>query len=202
MITAVIFDVGGVLIKYNQQADQEFVRKALGTSSETVAAIWKDLAETMGHSNMSEPAFWQYVATLYNLGLPKPLDNLLSRSFGKATEPQMAMLKYAASLRARGLKTAILSNTIAPHATAARESGVLDGFDPVVLSYAVGMRKPHAAIYHHTLELLGVSPQQALFIDDTSEMLEGGGRIGMHTVLAKDPAQIIRSAEALLLPHA
>jgi putative hydrolase of the HAD superfamily len=39
-------------------------------------------------------------------------------------------------------------------------------FDEVVISGQVGMRKPDAEIYHHTIRAIGLPAPQCAFVDD------------------------------------
>ena len=60
--------------------------------------------------------------------------------------PHADVIALVSNLRKLGLKLAILSNTIEPHAKALRALGLYDGFDKVFLSHEVGMHKPDADI--------------------------------------------------------
>jgi putative hydrolase of the HAD superfamily len=56
-------------------------------------------------------------------------------------------------------------------------------FDVVVISGEVGMRKPDAEIFHHTLSALGVLPQHSVFVDDIKLNVNaavGVGMVGVH----------------------
>jgi HAD superfamily hydrolase (TIGR01509 family) len=60
------------------------------------------------------------------------------------------------------------------------------------------MRKPDLEIYEQVLGKLKVKPEEILFIDDQLENIEPAQKLGMHTVLAKEPGQIIADVEAIL----
>jgi putative hydrolase of the HAD superfamily len=198
MIRAVIFDVGGVLVDYDLQTDQQYVQKALGLDDATITAIWEDLVLMMGRDNKSEHEFWQHITAAYAVPNSNKTKGLLYRSYAQAMQLRPAILAYAAALRTKGLRTAIVSNTIAPHAAALSSTGVFGGFDPIVLSHEVGLRKPDEDIYRYALDLLGIMPNEAIFIDDTPEWAEGARRIGIPTVIAKGTAQIIQSIDEIL----
>src|SRR4029453_6216979 len=63
-------------------------------------------------------------------------------------------LPVVRELRARGVKTSLISNC--SHATRGivDRLGLEDEFDDVILSFEVGLRKPDAAIYRLALERL------------------------------------------------
>jgi putative hydrolase of the HAD superfamily len=92
------------------------------------------------------------------------------------------------SLRARGLKTGLVSNATDPgwllRADLERQ-GLAPLLDTVVFSSELGKRKPHPAIYEAALSELGVAPRRALFVGDRLvEDVQGPAELGMRTVQA------------------
>jgi putative hydrolase of the HAD superfamily len=60
------------------------------------------------------------------------------------------------------------------------EGGILDRFETVVVSDAVGWRKPRAAIFERALADLGVAARQCLFIGDRPDIDVAGAKgVGM-----------------------
>ena len=93
------------------------------------------------------------------------------------------------ALRARGLRTAIVSNC--DHAT----RPIVDGLglereaDAVVLSFEVGVAKPDAGIYQAALDALGARPEEAVFVDDQAWYCEGAEAIGIRSfMIVRDDA--------------
>ena len=83
-------------------------------------------------------------------------DGLIARMFeGFEHAPDMAALVRRA--HASGLRTALLSNSWGNQYPRA---GWTQMFDVVVISGEVGMRKPDADIFDHTLSLLGLTAPQ------------------------------------------
>jgi FMN phosphatase YigB (HAD superfamily) len=61
-----------------------------------------------------------------------------------------------------------------------KSAGVARLFDTVVVSDAVGWRKPAPAIFHVALERLGVTPAEALFVGDRADVdVVGAQRVGI-----------------------
>jgi len=44
------------------------------------------------------------------------------------------------------------------------------------------MRKPNKDIFQHTLGLLDVAPQDAIFLDDLGPNLKGASELGIRTI--------------------
>ncbi|HMI09289.1 MAG TPA: HAD-IA family hydrolase [Candidatus Saccharimonadales bacterium] len=55
-------------------------------------------------------------------------------------------------------------------------------FDAKALSWQIGHAKPEPEAYHIAAEMLGVSPHEAIFIDDRHAYLKGAERVGMATI--------------------
>jgi putative hydrolase of the HAD superfamily len=91
-----------------------------------------------------------------------------------------------AALRAQGLTLAICSNWDWDLLEAVEAAGLDDAFDVYVSSAWVGARKPHPRVYTHMLDVLGVAPDEALFVGDTwSCDVDGPRRAGMQTLYVR-----------------
>lgn len=113
-------------------------------------------------------------------GGPVLADGLLTRMLS-AGRPVPAMYQLIRDLRARGVRTALLSNSWGP-AGYPRED-FPDLFDAVVISGEVGMRKPEPRIFRHAATLLDLEPQHCVFVDDLEANVTaavGCGMTGVH----------------------
>jgi putative hydrolase of the HAD superfamily len=61
-------------------------------------------------------------------------------------------------------------------------------FDHVVESSKVGCRKPEPRFYEIACELVGVSPDECVFLDDLGVNLKPAAAMGMRTIKVGDPA--------------
>ncbi|MGE5596295.1 MAG: HAD family hydrolase [Hyphomicrobiales bacterium] len=103
-----------------------------------------------------------------------------------------------ASLRYRGYRLAVVSNTLfgARHFEQRIAAAGLAGyFHAVICSADVGFSKPHPAPYRAALTVLGLEPAQALFVGDRADTdIAGAAAAGIPAVLldrsrdAPDPA--------------
>ena len=91
-------------------------------------------------------------------------------------------------LRDSGTRIAIVSNC--DHATGPLldNLGLSEDVDATVLSFAVRSIKPDPAIFEHALARLGVSGDDAIFIDDQPRFLDGARAVGIRTLqIARTP---------------
>lgn len=85
-------------------------------------------------------------------------------------------------VRARGLRTALVSNFTGNLECCIAELGLAPSFDAIVDSAVVGVRKPNPKIFTIALEQLGVEPPRALMVgDNPSADIRGAAAIGMST---------------------
>ena len=119
-------------------------------------------------------------------GTPVAAAGLLRRMFA-ASVLKDEMLGLIRELRTGGVTTSLLSNSW----------GASDGyprhlfgdlFDDVVISGEVGMRKPEERIFRHAAGLLGLRPEQCVFIDDIEANVAAAAALGMVGVHHTDPA--------------
>ncbi len=69
-------------------------------------------------------------------------------------------------------------------------------FDQVVESSVVGIRKPEPRFYEIACEMLGVGPEQCVFLDDLGVNLKPAREMGMTTIKVADPAAAIAELES------
>jgi putative hydrolase of the HAD superfamily len=93
-------------------------------------------------------------------------------------------LPVVRELRARGTKTALISNCSHSTRPIVDRLGIDEEFDEILLSFEVGMHKPDAGIYREALRRLGdVAPERAVFVDDQPVYCDGAAALGIQTFL-------------------
>lgn len=87
------------------------------------------------------------------------------------------------ALRAAGIRTALVSNVGLDVRAVLDRGGVSELLDAVVLSYQVGVVKPHPGIFAAALDGLGVAPERALMVGDSWQDDGGAAQLGIRTLL-------------------
>jgi putative hydrolase of the HAD superfamily len=127
-------------------------------------------------------------------GEPVRAEGLLHRMF-LAFDPVHEMYDALRALRAHGVRTGLLSNSWGNEYP--RELWA-ELFDAVVISCEVGMRKPDEAIFRHAADLLGLAPQECVFIDDIEHNVRAAEAIGMIGLLHTDADTTVAGLEDLV----
>jgi len=201
---AVICDFGGVLTSPLLGAFAA-VQEQSGASVEALSGAMGRLAEASG----SHPLFALEKGLITEADFLSKLVAQLEgevtlRGFGEtyfsALHPNEAMIDYMAELRARGLRTALLTNNVREWEPLWRAKlPQLDRtFEVVVDSAFVGMRKPEPEIYELTVERLGgnITADECVFIDDTEVNCAVARELGMYAVRFVETEPAIAEVEA------
>jgi len=121
-------------------------------------------------------------------------EGMINRMFAafRPVEPMYDMLR---AVRAAGLRTCLVSNSWGAEYP---RDGWDELFDGVVISGEVGMRKPEHRIYRHALEMIGLPPEQCVFIDDIEANVAAARELGIAGILHTGPAATLAELERLL----
>ncbi|RLB04252.1 MAG: hypothetical protein DRG50_09155 [Deltaproteobacteria bacterium] len=188
MIKAVIFDWGGVLIDNPAPGLIAYFASSLGVTGEAINIAYGKFAPEFQKGLISEEILWERICS--ELGVRKPYSpSLWTDAFREVYSPKEEMFTLASRLREKGYKVGLLSNTEVAAMNYFYEQGY-DMFDATVFSCAVGARKPERRIYEITLGRLGVQPEEAIFIDDRVDFIEGAEKVGINVILFKNPEQV------------
>ena len=211
---AVLFDLYDTLVRSLLPAYQQQLSTRLGVSEETLLRAFT-VTRPARWTGACESAEGDMAAVVRACGLDHGpefvreltaghLDFLAS---GRSVEWYEDAQPVLAALRARGIKTAIVSNCdhwTYPVATA-HDLGAR--VDAVVLSVDVGVTKPDPAIFRRALERLGVVAAEAVFVDDRPEYCAGAAALGLRarvidrgasTEASRAGHPVIRSLKELL----
>jgi len=207
-IEAVLFDFGGVFTGSPFQAIDKYAA-AEGVAPEQLMALvfgsydadtdhpWHQCER--GELGMVD-AFTQITASAADAGVRFDAGELFS---GISDDPfdRTIVVEYVRSVRARGLRTAVVTNNVAEYGSTWRTMIPIDElFDAVIDSCEIGVRKPNPAIYHAALEQLGVrDPSRAVFLDDFEGNVIAARQLGMHgIVVGYNPQAALDELTALL----
>ncbi|KAJ1821653.1 hypothetical protein LPJ56_001067 [Coemansia sp. RSA 2599] len=108
---------------------------------------------------------------------------LFGRMMQMTKQPNAAVVDLIRELRRSGYRVAALTNNFKDDPTSDMRATLFDGlFDHFVESSVVGLRKPDPRFYLHACNLLEVRPAEAVFLDDIGKNLRAADRLGMTAV--------------------
>lgn len=194
MIKMVLFDFGGVLTESGRKG---FIAQTLGQLYDQDPTTMEigDLHALFRRGQANDDVLFETLNRRYGKHVTKEMFlDVVHESFIPAAE----VYKLAESLRNHGIKTGILSNIFNMNVTVLREEGWYKGFDPVILSCEEGYAKPDKEFYDIAVERSGVAPEEILFIDDQQKCMPPAEAMGMHTLIAVSPAQIVADTKKII----
>jgi putative hydrolase of the HAD superfamily len=136
--------------------------------------------------------FWRAFAHSAGISLTdSQIAELIRHDVTTWTETDPIMIDWLRRLHAAGFLLAMLSNMVKEiHQHMDQHFEWLAVFQHTTWSYELGISKPAAAIYSHTLQKLGVNAYEALFIDDLAENVRGAEAVGLNAILFTTPSQL------------
>ena len=212
---AVVFDYGGVMItsitnKFVPLAERaetsvevirEIVMGPLGVSTNhpwhraergeiALGQIQKEL----------EPYADKYSVNLYG----DEIETVYSNTKSGLTTPYTIikpMVQKAIEVQKRGFSIALLTNLFTEFYPTVKKELKEVKFDAWVASSEEGTRKPEAKIYEITEELLQISGEKILFLDDFEPNLIAAEKAGWSVIKVTNPLDAIKDLDdKLLLP--
>jgi len=198
LISAVIFDYGNVLSGAQRMDDVERMASFLGLPAEQFQPMSWRRRMAYDAGQLTPDAYWRTIHP--HLSGPD-IEHLVALDNHSWSEPNLPMARWAADLRAAGMKTAILSNMPAPmreHVT--KSCHWLPEFYARIFSCDVGMTKPETPIYVRCLQSLQMEPGQALFLDDREENVAAARALGMHAICFQGLQEVAEELRRFALP--
>jgi HAD superfamily hydrolase (TIGR01509 family) len=188
MLKAVIFDVGGVLIRTSSRAGREKWADRLGMDAwEFETFVFSGESGRQAQlGQKTTAAHWRWPGDYFKLAETDLAE--LRRDFFAGDRLNEPLVAYIKRLRQAEYRTGLLSNFMddARHVWT-EVYPFIDQFDGIVISAEVGLVKPDPQIYQLAAESVGVDLTEALFIDDFSENIEAAKKLGMDTIHSTDP---------------
>jgi len=190
VIKAVIFDLGGVLLRTIDPAPREELGQRYGlTLKELFQFIFaSESSQQAERGEKTDSDHWHWA--LDQIGVAPEDHAAFIRQWWAGDRMDYELLRFIGELRPE-YRTGLLSNAwLGTRDNITRHWGSLDPyFDEVVFSAEIKLRKPEPAIFDHILNLLGARPDEAIFVDDYGVNVQAAQALGLHAVQFCSSAQ-------------
>jgi 2-haloacid dehalogenase len=188
-VHACVFDAYGTLFDFASAAAR--CEAVPPEKRAALTALWRDkqLQYTWLRTLQNRYAdFWEVTEdaldfAIETLGLDAPHLRARLMELYLRLEPFPEVPEVLRTLRARGFKTAILSNgSNSMLATLAERAGLADAFDAVLSADAVGAFKTHPRVYRYALDSLALPAKAISFQSSNAWDAYGASDFGMRVV--------------------
>ena len=197
-IKAVIFDMGGVILRTVDQGPRQRLAERLGVKLYELynQVFSSESARLATLGKISAQMHWEQVGAQFNLS-PQELPGFL-REFWGGDRLDRALVAFIRSMRG-DRRTALLSNAWDDlRGLVDNDWKIANAFDELFISAEVGLAKPDHRIYQLALDRLGVAADQALFVDDIDENVDAAHWLGMHAIQFRSSGQAIAEVRRYL----
>ncbi len=192
MLKAIIFDVGGVLIRtHNREGRAKWAtRFGLATPEFENFVFNSPEGRRVQLGQKNHAVHWQWLGDYFKLTATELAT--MRQDFFAGDGLNEPLVDYIKQLRQTSYRLGILSN----FGDEARQLwgevyGFSQYFDSLTISCEVGLMKPDPRIYHLALQRLEVQSQEALFIDDFMENIIGAQQVGLQTIHFTDTETVL-----------
>ncbi len=187
MIRAVIFDMGGVMVKNKSEAVFSRLAEKLGVDPASLDDLRKENYREMLIGEKSSRQFAEMISRRFNLSAD--VIGEWKKSYLEVMPVNEDLAEMTGSLK-RIYKVAIISNVPDLHADINKKRGVFSHFEPALISCDVGMAKPDRGIFELALEKLDMKAEECIFIDDREKFLKTPEEMGFRTIHFRSNGQL------------
>ncbi|NIM96145.1 MAG: HAD-IA family hydrolase [Anaerolineales bacterium] len=197
-IQAVIWDLGGVILRTEDLTHRERWEARLGFEAWELASLvfHSDMSHkaSLGHASVDD--IWISVQT--SLRLSDSERDALRADFFAGDEVDDILMDFIREIHPQ-YKSGMITNAWPDlRSKIEDEIRIADAFDKIVISSEVGIVKPDPRIYEIILNDFGIAPAQAVFVDDFMENVEGAHAVGMHALHFRNTSDAILDLKTLL----
>jgi putative hydrolase of the HAD superfamily len=180
-IKAVLFDFGGVIAEEGFYEGLRAIGRKNGLDPDAFFQAVDALIFTTGYltGETEEPAFWSAVRNATGIAGG---DAELRRELLIRFTLRPVMLDVVDRLRAGGCIVAMLSDQTNWLEEIDSATAVFRRFDRVFNSFRIHKSKRDASVFTEVCAVLGVKPEETLFVDDNSNHIKRAQGRGLHAV--------------------
>ncbi len=181
-IKAIIFDIGGVLIRTEDRSHRNNLEKRLGLEpGESEILVFNgEMGRKAQHGEISSAELYGWIQQ--HLGLDDAGIAQFRHEFWAGDQLDTDLVEFIKSLREKYTVCVISNFMDALPAMLKTEYPAADAFHFTVVSAHVGIMKPDPRIFEYTIKLLNLRPEETVFIDDFQHNIDGCRAVGMHGI--------------------
>jgi len=179
-IRAFLFDLGNVLVQFDHMAAARQITLQAKVSPQELYRLFFESPLIVDHDEGRISTQEFYEGLKLKIGLTLTYEQFLTIWNDIFTENK-PMTTLVRGLTKR-YPCFLISNTNRPHFEYCKEQfPILQELVGWILSYEVGVLKPHPAIYRRALEMIQLPPPEIFYVDDRQDLIEAAQGIGFQT---------------------
>lgn len=191
MIKGFLLDYDGVItLPSRDGSTTELLARAMGVDHIEAQMVFREFWPRYMRGKAEETELWETAEAKIGRKIPAEHRNIWL--IWDQLQPLPEIRELIRKLRAAGYRVGLLTNITDIAEADVRSHGGYDGFDFEVQSCKVGFAKPEPEIYQLAMtHFPDAKPEEIVFVDDREKNLVPAQELGMQTLLAVSPQQII-----------
>jgi len=190
-IQLVLFDIGGVLVKWRDTWLYHAVSKKFGIDENTLTHECEKEIINLHSGKILENDFWKKIGKKVNsIKLQKTKKSLICETFKKKAKTNSSIIKIIKKAQENKIKVGTLSNLEKTTHHIISEFGLLADFEFQFYSHKIGFAKPDKKIFKYVLAKVPFKSSEILFIDDKISNVKTANSIGIKSIKYKNTNQL------------
>jgi epoxide hydrolase-like predicted phosphatase len=197
-IKAIIFDLGGVLLRTQDFTVRERLAERLSMDRHELEEFifGGDTGDKAQRGEITVQQHWEHLR--HQLGCTPQEFRKIVDEFFVMDKLDDGLVDFVRELH-KNYRTALLSNAWDNLRQIIADSWHFeDAFDAIIISSEVGMVKPDPRIFRFALDQLKVAADEAIFVDDFQHNVDAAQTVGMQAIRFRTAQQVQRDLDKLL----
>jgi putative hydrolase of the HAD superfamily len=187
----VIFDYGEVISLSQSAADREAITALAGVAAEPFWTAYRAHRDGLDQGQGGVCAYWRAIASEVGASWDNArIHELWAADFRSWLSINTGTVEVLDDLRAGGTRLALLSNAGPDYGSYFRHGPLGDYFEGCYVSGELNLLKPHQEIYRYVLADLGITPAEAVFVDNREPNVRGAEKLGITGHVFTDPGSL------------
>jgi putative hydrolase of the HAD superfamily len=199
----VIFDYGEVISLAQSAADRATIVGLAGVGGDS-QPFWRAYSahrDGLDQGGAGVVAYWRKIAADIGASWDDArVHELWAADLRSWLSINPGTIDVLADLKAGDTRLALLSNAGPDYGSYFRHGPLSDFFVACYVSGELNLLKPHREIFQHVLDDLGISPAEAVFIDNREENVRGAMALGITGHLFNAPPALRAFLTSLTTP--
>lgn len=178
----VLFDIGGVLIRWRDEWAFEVMARRIGVPVRRLEEEILPLRHELQSGRLAVEGFVTELSSRLGVPLPPGFPGIWTRELSRRAQVNRSALGIAGRLRRQGFQTGLFSNTDPSHVQIFHERNWFPDMAPQLFSCDLGAAKPDPAAFEGVERATGLARARILLIDDRPSNIQGARRRGWQAL--------------------
>ncbi|NTU46111.1 HAD-IA family hydrolase [Candidatus Roizmanbacteria bacterium] len=191
MITTLIFDLGGVVLKHSRTIQSDILKEMFPEDQEEILRIWEEFKNPLTIGTETIEQFLQRVQlSIHTSYTVAQLKEQLAAHYKDRTVVDRELLELVDRLR-NAYETVLFTDTIALHHAVNTTRHIFEHFDKMYTSFEERISKVEGKrAFAYLLRKINKDPEECLVVDDREENILAAGQLRIKGIVYNNTLQL------------